>query len=330
MESNQLLKGKSLSQEKPESPSEIMTADYILSSEWPEPVWAVPGILPIGLAILAGAPKVGKSWLALQIAQAVAAGGYVLDQKVEKGSILYLALEDSPRRLQDRMKKQNWPIGLDADFISIGGFQRTIGDLNKGGDKKLIAMIDKRDYRLIVIDTLSRAIKGDQNGAEDMTYGLTPLQEIAHKYNNITLVVDHHKKGKSEEPDAIGDILGSTAKGAMADTILGLYRERGKPGAKLSITGRDVEENTKELFMDWETGCWQLDVKNNGVTPQQDELYKTLLRIGPVGVTKLAQVVGRNKGSVQKQLVDLEGIGKVKQIGKEWSAISDDEDSDDN
>ena len=52
---------------------DLLTADEILTAAWPEPVWAIPGLLPVGLTILAGRPKVGKSWLALQIALAVAA-----------------------------------------------------------------------------------------------------------------------------------------------------------------------------------------------------------------------------------------------------------------
>jgi hypothetical protein len=315
------VRNHSLHHELPGEIPAIMSADYILERDWPEPIWAVPGILPVGFAILAGAPKVGKSWLALQIAQAVAAGGFVLNQRVEEGPVLYLALEDSPRRLKERMKKQNWLLGLDADFIHIGGFPRTIGDLNKGGDKKLVAMIEKRNYRLVVVDTLSRAFKGDQLDAGDMTTDLTPVQEIAHEYNMTILLVDHHKKRKGEAPDAIGDILGSTAKGAMADTILGLYRERGKLGAKLSITGRDVEEKAIDLIFDKDTGCWQLSTKNNGVTPQQDELHVILKNIGPISVSELADAVERNRGSVYKQLVALAKDGKAKQLGEMWSAI---------
>ena len=51
-----------------------LSADDILGADWPEPVWAVPGMLPVGFSLLAGAPKIGKSWLALQIAQAVSSG----------------------------------------------------------------------------------------------------------------------------------------------------------------------------------------------------------------------------------------------------------------
>ena len=92
----------------------LLSADDILTKVWPAPVWAIPEIMPVGLTILAGAPKVGKSWLALQLTQSVAAGGYALGESVSQGAALYLALEDPPRRLKERMQKQSWPAGLDA------------------------------------------------------------------------------------------------------------------------------------------------------------------------------------------------------------------------
>jgi RecA-family ATPase len=72
-----------------------------------EPVkWAVPGVLPEGVTILAGKPKMGKSWLALGWCVGVAAGGCVLGKiGVERGGSLYLGLEDNKRRLQRRLKK---------------------------------------------------------------------------------------------------------------------------------------------------------------------------------------------------------------------------------
>ena len=74
--------------------------------DFPEPRWIVPGIVPEGTTILAGKPKMGKSWLALGTSVAVAAGGVALGTKrVERGAVLYLALEDNPRRLQSRLKK---------------------------------------------------------------------------------------------------------------------------------------------------------------------------------------------------------------------------------
>ena len=105
-------------------PLQLWTADDILTTDWPKPVWAIPGLLPVGLTILAGRPKVGKSWLTLQIALAVASGGRVLGQPGEKGPVLYLALEDPPRRLKERMLKQGWTKDLPVDFMCLGEFER--------------------------------------------------------------------------------------------------------------------------------------------------------------------------------------------------------------
>lgn len=300
-----------------------LSSDELLTKVWPEPVWAVPGILPVGLSILAGAPKVGKSWLALQIAQAVAAGGYALGRQVERGPVLYLALEDPPRRLQERMRKQGWPMGLEADFLTVGTFQDTIGDLRNGGGELLARWIEQRGYRLGVIDTFSRAIHGDQNEVHEMTAWLSPLHEIANAKNCALVMVDHHRKSGGSEPDAIADILGSTAKGAMADTSLGLYRERGKAGACLRVVGRDVEEQTYELRFDKGTGCWQLaNAAIEDITEQQAEILRVLENNGPAGAQAIADTIGANKGTIYHQLTELERKEKVKQgDDKLWEVI---------
>ncbi len=302
----------------------VMTADSILTATYPEPVWAVPGLLPVGLAILAGRPKVGKSWLALQIAQAVAAGGFALGEHVTQGPVCYLALEDAPRRLQQRMAQQGWPLGLHADFITLGQFAQ-VGDLCNGGGERLAYQTEREGYRLLVVDTLSRAIDGDQNDVAEMTSALTPLQETAHHFNCCVLLVDHHRKTGGAEPDAVSDVLGSTAKGAMCDTALGLYRQRGKPGAKLAVTGRDIEERTLELRFDSVTACWQLDATEQ-VTQKQRDLLEALADIAPATTADLAEATGRNKGTVLRQLCDFEARGLVQRDAhKQWS-LSDRED----
>src|SRR5687768_6732745 len=81
-----------------------ITAQHLMSLTFAEPRWAVPGLIPEGLFLLAARPKLGKSWLMLSLAIAVANGGRALGQvKVERGEVLYLALEDTARRLQSRL-----------------------------------------------------------------------------------------------------------------------------------------------------------------------------------------------------------------------------------
>lgn len=296
-------------------PLELFTADSILTTEWPDPVWAVPNLLPAGLAILAGAPKLGKSWLALQIAQAVAAGGRVFGEQVERGPVLYLALEDPPRRLKDRMTKQRWQVGLPADFMPIGKFETEIHDLKNGGGERLARQIEQRGYRLVVIDTLSRAVSGDQNDVQEMTKGLTPLQEIAHTQNAAVLLIDHHRKSVgTDDADPIAHILGSTAKGAMADSAWGLYRERGKAGAKLAITGREIEERTLALTMDWELGCWQCegDADSIALTERRQEILDALREIGrPAQVGEIAKFIDQPKSNTFIRLQDMASAGLV-------------------
>jgi RecA-family ATPase len=72
-----------------------------------EPIkYVVPGYIAEGFSLFAGKPKLGKSWLALEIGLAVAAGSFCLGGvECEQGDVLYLALEDNRRRLQSRIRK---------------------------------------------------------------------------------------------------------------------------------------------------------------------------------------------------------------------------------
>ena len=304
----------------------VISADDLLDMEFPEPVWAVPDILPIGLSILAGKSKVGKSWMALQIALAVGSGGMVFDRKVEKGKVLYLALEDSPRRLKARMRKLNWPRGVSVDFIPMGEFQDSIGYLENGGGQRLARRIKAESYRVVWIDTLSRAISAKQNEVEAMTAALAPLHEIAHETESLVAFNDHHRKVSAENPDAVLDILGSTGKSAVPDTVLGLYKQRGVRGGKLQLVGRDVEEKTLQLFFDKQTGCWQLEGEEEGdglqMTEARRELLDAVRELGPSTCSMVAKATGKDRGNTYRQLQDLTNAGYLKQGGDTYSVPS--------
>jgi len=294
----------------------IVTADDLLSTKFPEPTWAVPGILPVGLALLGGRPKVGKSWLALQIALAVASGGFALGQQVRQGRVLYLALEDSPQRLQSRMRQQHWPTGLPADFVPLGVLG--MGALRNGGGERLAEQASQVGYRLIIVDTLTRAIGGDPNDLEAMSAALAPLQELAHREQCCVLILDHHRKPITSEWDVVSDLLGTTGKAATADVVLGLYRERGKPGARLAVTGRDVEERVLALRFDSALGCWQAEDESVQMTDKQGELVAILAELQPITVAELAEALNVNRGTIYNRLTDLERKGVVCKAGSKW------------
>jgi hypothetical protein len=296
-------------------PLKLIASDDLQRREFKPPVWVVPAYLPAGLTILAGRPKVGKSWLALQICQSVAHGGKVFDRDVERGQVLYLALEDHARRLQNRMQAQNWPANTTGvDFMLADAFREQIQHLNSGGGLRLAKHIRERNYRLVVVDTLSRALKGDQKDESDMTAAIAPLQETALALEIAIVLIDHHKKPMgAADPNPIDDILGSTAKGAVADAAWGLYREQGKRGAKLAITGRDVDEVTLKLAFDVELHCWQSEGEAYEIerTERRQEILDALKLLMRAQVKDVADAIGQPKGNTHYRLQDLVNAGLV-------------------
>lgn len=288
----------------------VISAAEILATEWPDLDWVIQGLMPTGLSFLAGAPKVGKSWLALQIAKAVSSGESILGHDVTKGKVLYLALEDSGRRLKTRIVKQDWHKDSNVDFMTLPEYLEKIKDLKGDGTAKLGKFIETGKYMLVIIDTLSRALFVDQNDVSDMTACLSPLQATALRLNCAILLIDHHRKLSSKEsPDAITDVLGSTAKGGVADTIMGVYKKRGSSKAQFSVTGRDIDETTIDILWEKSTGCWSLP--NDKTTPQLDELLAKLEEIGPISNQELAEALRRRPGTVLKQLNQLHEKGLV-------------------
>lgn len=268
----------------------------------------------------------GKSWMALQFSLAVACGGYTFGKRIDQGNVLYMALEDPPRRLKERMLRQSWPMNAAAEFLTVGKYKEIIGDVRGAGGDRLASYILRYGYRLVVIDTASRAIDGDQNDVAQMTVWFTPLQEIAQEMNCCILMLDHHNKLGSA--DAVRDVLGSTAKAAMADTVIGVYRERGKPDARLTITGRDVEEQTLNIRFDRLTGSWQLDSNPlAGLTADQADLIIALEGIQPATPRQIAEALGKEyekaKGSIFNRLATLQIKNRVIREGETWSVAKD-------
>lgn len=225
---------------------ESWTAQSLLAERFPPPRQIVAGILPEGLALLGGRPKRGKSWLALQLAVDVITGRSSMG-RVDSGRVIVLALEDSPRRLQQRL------IALDCPPTSNLHLVTNFPPLHAGGISDLCDLIERFDPVLVVIDTLSRAFVGlqEQDRSDQMTRALAPLQKLALERRIAILVIDHHRKPGPDVVDMIDDIIGSTAKVGVADTILGLYRKTGEDAALLKITGRDIEE--RELALRWDS-----------------------------------------------------------------------------
>ncbi len=182
-------------------PAGIFSAAELQGRVFPPIKWIVPGILPEGLTLLAGKPKIGKSWIALDFALAVASGGAVMGRECDPGPVLYLALEDNPRRLQRRLRlvagSTPWPHEL--------GFHTEWPRLDAGLGRMREWVISRPGARLLIVDTLA-VIRPPARAAESVHSSdysaLRGLHQLANEHALGVLVVHHLRKADADDRSA--------------------------------------------------------------------------------------------------------------------------------
>jgi len=292
----------------------LLSAADILTTDWPKPEYIVPGILPVGLTFFAGKPKSGKSWLALQLAFAVGTGGQFLNTPIPKAKrVLYLALEDTNWRLKERMIAQTWPMNnRNVDFVTPSAFQERIGNLQVNGAANLTALILSKGYSLVIVDTLARAMGAvNQCDPREVLPVLSPLQTLAQQKRFTLMFIDHMPKITGAAADVIQDVYGSVSKTGVADTIWGLYRERSKRESVFQGVGRDIQEFSLAMTIDWATGLWHSegDYHSLKITERRNEILTYIRQIGEATNADIARFLGSNKGSINRELAELVDTG---------------------
>jgi hypothetical protein len=281
------------------------------------------------VTILGGVQKAGKSWLALQIAQCVAIGQNLFGRAVESGDVIYLALEDGARRLQDRLLKQKSSAGLPILWYT------KFPKLDSKEGWPLLCDLASRRPRLLIIDTLAAAKSGKTDEADSgpMADLFNGLRELAQRHQIGILVVHHH--GKTVSGDPAHDLRGSSAIGAAADVLLGLYRIRrksdgettcdytnhdpeneGTPDFYLKARGRDIEDTTMRVRFgakaDW---LWkEVENENDGRKMRADFSADSIVKAlanRPMPVADIVEETGLSDSTVRKRLAELRGAGVV-------------------
>lgn len=233
------------------------TADALMATEFTEPRFAVPGILAEGVNLLAGPPKVGKSWMSLGLALTVASGGRALDRiDVEPGPVLYLALEDTPRRLKSRMSKLLQ--GASAPpMLSLATQCPTLPD---GGEAAIATWLEAHpDARMVVLDVFAkmRGTPAPGVNAYEADYAAVGRAKRLADHYGIALVLVHHVR-KMASDDFLETVSGSNGIAGAADAVLVLKRARNNADGVLHVTGRDIDETEYALTFDASSGAWQL------------------------------------------------------------------------
>jgi hypothetical protein len=301
------------------APPTTISAAFLLGLELPEARWAVPGVLPEGVTILAGKPKIGKSWLALGLGIAVGSGGRALGQiAVEPGEALYMGLEDNVRRLQKRMRK------MLADREAPTRLEVTTDwpQLDEGGVEALAAWLDKRpDARLVVVDTLKkiRPREAGSRSVYDLDYeALEPLVPLASGQGVAILVVHHLRKLEAGDP--LDMISGSTGLTGGVDGAMVLKRDRGKQDATLVVDGRDIEEPA-ELALRWDAdiASWSLmgDAEEYRQSEERRRIIELLERMDePMYPKDIAEALEKNRSTTRVLLANMKQDDQVEDTGR--------------
>jgi DNA-binding Lrp family transcriptional regulator len=288
-----------------------------------EPIkYVVPGVIVEGLTLLAGKPKLGKSWLLLHAAIAVARGGFTLgNTHCIEGDVLYCALEDNLRRLQSRMTKL---LGISQPWPKRLWFQAEMPRLAEGGLDQIKQWIQSATHpRLVIIDTLAmvRAPKKKEQTQYDSDYAaVLELRKLANKHG-IAIVFVHHLR-KADADDAFDTISGTLGLSGAPDTILVMKHDRAGSGAViLHGRGRDLVEIEKVISFNKDACIWTImgelpDVRSS---TERKAIRAAMEEIGaPATAKDIAKHAGLREPNVRKMLERMvkQGLAHRRERGK--------------
>jgi hypothetical protein len=295
-----------------------LTAAELLGLQLPPIRWSVQGLLPEGVTLLAGKPKLGKSWMALGIAIAISTGGVALGTRpVEMGDVLYMALEDNYRRLRKRLEKLLTNEAPERLHI-VTQWPR----MDEGGAEALERWLEAHpDTRLVVVDNLKRVrprTSPNRSIYEADYEALEAMQRLAAKYEVSILVVHHLRKLGAADP--LDEISGSTGLSGGADGVLVLKRDRGRADAYLHVTGREIEEEA-ELALRWDTdlASWTLvgDAEEYRISKERQDIVRVLVEAGePMTPKEVAELLGKPPNTVKYLMWRMSKDGQLATVGK--------------
>lgn len=233
------------------------------------PPLIVKGMLPVGLTVLGGPPKKGKSWLALELGLAVAGGQKFLGSETAHGDVLYLDLESSQARVQSRIERI-MP-GPAPDRLTISHEADRLGE---GLIEQIKLWMDSVEHPvLIIIDTLAR-VKGKSQRGENAYEGDTrvygDLQRFALE-NKVAVLGVHHlrKTGIVANDDYFERLSGSMGLTGVCDCVMVLESKRGERDVTFKYAGRDIEDT--ELILGFDNCIWSLTSTDSEAYRQEME-----------------------------------------------------------
>ena len=238
----------------------------------PATKFVIKDLLPQGLAIIGGAPKVGKSWLMLDWCVRIAKGKTIWNFPTTKGTTLYVSLEDTASRLQERLLS----VTDEAPNVFFTTFSFKIGE---GLEEQIKSFVtDHPGTALIVIDTFQMI----RNTGSEVSYAndyneIEILKKLAEELK-ITILLVHHLR-KQGDSDPFNMLSGTNGLAGGVDTLFVLDKsKRCSTNATLYCSGRDIEDREIELCFDKDNCVWKFvsDSSDNPEMLLPDEMQKLI------------------------------------------------------
>jgi hypothetical protein len=225
--------------------TKVISASDLKDTQFENTEFIIDKMLPVGMTLLIGPPKVGKSWLLLLLADCITMAFPVFGHTVfARFPVLYYTLEDSVRRCKYRLNK-----------ISSGWSRNLYFSETAKGTGGLMRDIKEFNVKVVIIDTFGAfATVQDGNDYYETTRIIREIKEIADTLKIAIVLVHHTRKNTDSGGDWTSEVMGSQGLVGAADCIISLKRKRDSLDGQLLITGRDISDSHIDIRFD--TGIW--------------------------------------------------------------------------
>ena len=251
---------------------QTVNADTLLYEPLEKPSFVVDGLIPTGLILFCGSQKIGKSWLMLKLCLCVSQGIPLWDMPTREGDVLYLCLEDTFCRIQDRLFRLTDEASGRLHFAVAS---------DKLSDGLIVQLEDYLkeypDSRLIVIDTLQKIRTASKDNAYASDYGdISLIKDFADRHSLAVIVVHHIRK--QNDSDVFNKVSGTTGLTGSADATFVLEQEsRVSNAAKLYVTGRDTPY--QEFMLRFRDCSWELVERKEQEQIERESIPDILFRL---------------------------------------------------
>lgn len=273
-------------------------AETLLSTPMSKTMFIIDGLIPQGVNVLSGASKIGKSWLMLWLGLKVSQGLPVWGMETKQCDVLYLSLEDTHRRIKDRLYNLTDDAPRNLHFAVMcgligGGLEEQITDFLKEFPKT----------KLVIIDTLQKVRDSKCGTGKTGMYGndyddIPSIKRIADEHN-IAVILIHHLRKLKDGDDPFNEVSGSTGIIGAADTNYILKRKRSDNTVTLLVSGRDVEY--QELTLQFNDLVWELVERKNSEEIHKAKIPDFLFRVAEFMKSRTEWV-----GTATELLVDMQ------------------------